>query len=98
MRDLQTLARETREFTAEDINKTWSLFISTLAVYVLCLAGTLRGPFWFRTLFSVAAGLVIVRMFIFYHDHLHGALFRHSKVGKALMWVYGVLILNPPNV
>ncbi len=98
MKDLATLARETRPFTAEDLSKTWSLFLQTVAVYCVCLASTVVGPLWFRIIGSIATGLVIVRLFIFYHDHLHGALFRGSKLGKAVMWAYGILILNPPNV
>ncbi len=98
MRDLQTLARETRPFTVEDPAKTWKYFLTTLTVWAACVGCTLKGPVWSRALFSVIAGLVIVRMFIFYHDYLHGAAFRQSKLARAILWVYGVLILNPPNV
>jgi acyl-lipid omega-6 desaturase (Delta-12 desaturase) len=98
MRDLQTLARETREFTIEDPKKTWGYFFSTIVVLVATVAGTTVGPLWLRFGFSLVTGLVIVRVFIFYHDYLHGALFRQSRLAKFLMSVYGVLILNPPNV
>ncbi len=98
MRDLQTLARETRPFTVEDRQKSWSYLLSTFAVLTLTLVGTLQGPLWLRAVFSAIMGLVIVRVFIFYHDYLHGALFRGSQPAKWILWVYGVLILNPPNV
>jgi acyl-lipid omega-6 desaturase (Delta-12 desaturase) len=98
MRDLQTLARETRPFTVEDVQRTWSLFISSALILVAGLIGTTLGPVWSRACFSVFSGLVIIRLFIFYHDYLHGAIFRGSKLAKGIMWVYGVLILNPPNV
>jgi omega-6 fatty acid desaturase (delta-12 desaturase) len=98
MRDLQTLARETRAFTMEDPRKTWGYFLSTLAILALGIIGTTTGPLAVRIAFSLFSGLVIVRLFIFYHDYLHGALFRGSKPAKYIMWWYGVLILNPPNV
>lgn len=98
MRDLQTLARETREFTVEDPRKSWGLLLSTIAIWALCTIGTFQGPVWLRLGFSITAGLVIVRIFIFYHDYLHGALFRGSKAAKNLLSAYGILILNPPNV
>ncbi len=98
MRDLQTLARETRPFTVEDVQRTWSLFITSALILVGGLVGTTVGPVWSRACFSVFSGLVIIRIFIFYHDYLHGAIFRGSKLAKGIMWVYGVLILNPPNV
>ena len=98
MRDLQTLARETREFTVEDSAKTWRLFLSTVALWAASTACTLYGPLWSRLLFSVVSGLLIVRLFIFYHDYLHVALFRTSKIARSILWWFGVLILNPPNV
>ncbi|MBY0370415.1 fatty acid desaturase [bacterium] len=98
MRDLPTLTRESRPFTAEDIRKSWTLLFSTFVIWGLMVYGTTIGPVWQRTLFSVLAGMVIVRLFIFYHDYLHGSLFRGSKAVKPILNTLGVLILNPPNV
>ncbi len=98
MRDLPTLTREAREFTVENATLTWAYFSQTVLIWALATAGTFVGPLWLRCVFSVVAGLVIVRLFIFYHDYLHGALFRNSALARYLMWAYGVLILNPPNV
>jgi omega-6 fatty acid desaturase (delta-12 desaturase) len=56
-------------------------------------------PWWpVRLIAAVVAGLVTVRGFILYHDFMHGALLRGSKVGKAIMSVYGCLVLTPPSV
>jgi omega-6 fatty acid desaturase (delta-12 desaturase) len=51
-----------------------------------------------RLLASVIEGLLIVRGFILYHDALHGALLRTSKLARAIFYTYGVLVLTPPNV
>ena len=42
--------------------------------------------------------LTIVRLFIIYHDFQHGAIFRKSKLGKALMYWVGFLTLVVPSV
>ncbi len=98
MRDLPTLTRVTREFTVENPTKSWALLLSTFVGWGISVFGTTQGPWWCRSFFSVLAGLFVIRVFIFYHDYLHGAIFRNSKAAHYIMWWYGVLILNPPNV
>ncbi|NJK89314.1 MAG: fatty acid desaturase [Myxococcales bacterium] len=88
-----------RAFAEEDPSRTWRLFAETLLVAsacVLIMTWTPLGPL--RYLGAVALGLVNVRLFIFYHDALHGALFRKSKFGKLLMKIYGLLILTPERI
>jgi len=51
-----------------------------------------------RYVAAVLLGLVNVRIFIFYHDAMHGAVFRRSSVGKWMMRIYGLLILTPERV
>lgn len=51
-----------------------------------------------RLVAAVFAGLTIVRMFIFYHDFLHGAILRKSQLGKIIMHAVGYYSLNPPSV
>lgn len=47
---------------------------------------------------SLLEALIFLRAFILYHDHLHGALLRDSKIARAIFSVQGVLMLNPPRV
>ena len=49
-------------------------------------------------MFGILAGLTIVRMFILYHDYMHGAILRGSALAKALFYVYGVVVMTPPRV
>ena len=51
-----------------------------------------------RVPFSLLGGLVLVRMFVIYHDYQHGTILRGSRVAKAIMWVYGLFALNPPSI
>jgi len=99
MRTLQQLNQASREFSVEDRRRTWQLFLSTWALMAAAIAFSAAPIHWlWRTAASVGAGLLILRMFMFYHDALHDAIFRDSPIAKAMLWVYGILILNPANV
>jgi len=99
MRSGPELIRATKPHSAEDPAKTWRLFAVTILVggFLVALAATPSlGP-W-RWPLAFLAGLTNVRVFIFYHDALHGAIFRKSWLGKKIMQVYGLLILCPARV
>lgn len=98
-REGKELLRAMKPFAKEDRLKSWWALGSTLTI----LAGLLVVAGWslpwpVRAAASVLAGLVVVRGFIIYHDFMHGALLRGSKVAEALMSLYGVLVLTPPRV
>jgi len=93
------LIRATKPHSEEDVGKTWRLFILTLLVAGVSFgiaawpgAGIGRWPA------AIVAGLTNVRLFIFFHDVMHGAIFRKSPFGKALMKLYGLIILCPARV
>ena len=43
-------------------------------------------------------GLLLVRVFIFYHDVLHRALFRDSVLGRSLIYPFSIYFVYPPWV
>lgn len=93
------LIAASKEYAVEDRGKSWALLLSTVAIHAAVIAIAALAPFWPLRLFaSVVAGLVTVRVFIFYHDHLHMALLRSSPVAKAILYVYGCFVLTPPTV
>lgn len=99
MRTLQELLKDSRPFSVEDRARSWRLLLSTLAILALTFAGAAAPIAWpLRLVSSVLTGLVLLRLFMFYHDYLHDAIFRDSLAAKAILWVYGIFILNPPNV
>src|SRR5215216_6508475 len=77
----------TKPFAREIRSKSWFHTITTLLLWMLLLAGTVILPFsWLRIASSIIAGLVIVRMFIIYHDHQH-----HSKLFSASIGSYPIV-------
>lgn len=99
MRAGPELIRATKPYSAERPGTTWRLFGTTLLVAVACLV-LAAGPFPRLVQYSAAVvlGLVNVRLFIFYHDTMHHAIFRKSPFGRLLMRVYGLMILTPDRV
>jgi omega-6 fatty acid desaturase (delta-12 desaturase) len=47
---------------------------------------------------SIAAGLLMLRMFVIYHDQQHHAILPRSRVAEVLMWIYGILTLSPSSI
>jgi omega-6 fatty acid desaturase (delta-12 desaturase) len=93
----------TRPFATEVKSRSWFALLSTLAFVfgteVVAFA-TPHGRYgWvLRATASVIAGLLIVRTFILYHDHLHGALLRNSPIARGIFFLYGMIIMTPPKV
>ncbi len=99
MRTGAELVQASNAFTQEDPAKTWRLLLTTLGAYSLAFAGAVAAPHpALQAGFSVLTGLIIIRIFIFYHDFLHGAIFRQSKAGALLMRVFGWWMLAGPSV
>ncbi len=98
-RDGRELINATKPYTKESRLLSWWYTLSTLAVLAVLLGIAAAAPWWpLRLAASVVAGLTVVRGFILYHDFMHGALLRGSKLAKWLFSVYGVLVLTPPKV
>jgi len=93
------LVRASKIYAEEDLGLTWRLFAVTVLVYVAALLVAMFAPAWpLQLVGSVVAGLTIVRLFIFYHDYYHGALFRGSRLGEWAMIAVGWGVLAPPRV
>jgi len=93
------LIRASNAFADEDLSKTWVLFGQTIVLWGLGIGITLSGGHWLvQLLGAMLAGLTIVRLFIFYHDYLHGAIFRKNLLGRLVMFAVGLYTLNPPSV
>ncbi len=88
-----------KAFAKEQPAKSWFALLSTIAVYALSITGAvLPLPLPIRIVASVFAGLVMVRLFVLYHDHQHGTILRGSRIASVFMWLYGVATLNPPSI
>jgi len=92
------LLQATRPFASESVARSWWEFGSILLLVVgtLTVAGLASG--WpLRAACSVLGALFMVRLFITYHDHMHGALLRDSRLAAVLFRVYGWFALVPAH-
>ena len=79
------LVQATRPFARESVARSWRQVISTFGLMIAALAGAGIAPWWpLRLALSVLGALVMVRVFITYHDYMHGAILRDSRIAK--MW------------
>ena len=93
------LVRATRTFSRESRAHSWWAVGSTLAIIVVLLALTAIAPWWpVQLVGSVFCALMFVRMFVIYHDYLHGAILKGSPTARVIMHVFGTLALTPPRV
>ncbi len=108
MRTEKDLVRASQEYAQEDVGRSWRLLGTTFAVFaglwaaILIAPGALASTPWIASIVgwtaSVLLGLVGVRLFIFYHDFHHGAIFRKSKLAKIPMTLVGFYTLAVPSV
>lgn len=99
MRNGKELLVASNQFAVENRLRSWWNLGNTLvplaaALFVACW------PFpWFVSLAgSVASALLIVRLFIVFHDYEHGAIFRNSLAAKLIMNTVGIFLLCPPAI
>jgi acyl-lipid omega-6 desaturase (Delta-12 desaturase) len=94
----KALMDATRPLTTESRQRSWFelVFTSTL-IASLVAVGWSAAPWPVRLLSSIIAGLTTVRLFIVYHDFMHLAVLKKSKVARAVLYAYGVLVMTPPR-
>jgi omega-6 fatty acid desaturase (delta-12 desaturase) len=99
MRSGRELIEATRPFVPESLLRGWWYLLSTTTLLLGCIALAWQPIFWpLRALFGLLAGLLCVREFILYHDYLHGALLRGSKLARVFLYPYAMFVMTPPNV
>ncbi len=99
LRTGKVLILATRDFAHESRLRSWWAVISTLAFFAVSLIATVVSP-WLLTklFFAVLAGLLMVRMFVLYHDHQHHAILDRSKLADGLMRLWGMVMLTPSSI
>jgi len=92
------LMRATAPFASEQPAKSWWYVGSTFALLIAALAGAGLAPWWpLRLALSVLGALLLVRAFITYHDYMHLAILRDSRLAWLLFRLYAALALTPPR-
>jgi omega-6 fatty acid desaturase (delta-12 desaturase) len=98
-RDEKALLQATREFVSENKLESWRHLVTGMALIAAAVYVAAVATSWpIRLGAAVLNGLLIVRMFIVYHDFMHGALLRDSALARAILAVFGVLVLAPPRI
>jgi omega-6 fatty acid desaturase (delta-12 desaturase) len=99
MTDERDIILSSRPFASETRWLSWWHLGSTLAILAALFTTILVFDWWLvRLPVSVLAGLVMVRVFICYHDFEHGTILHGSRLAKVLLHGYGLLVLNPPSI
>lgn len=95
----QKLILETLPFAKESKTRSWFYVLSSFLI--LGISQTIAFidvPSVFRIFASVLSGLIIVRLFVIYHDFLHEAILRRSKLANVIFTIFGYYILTPKSV
>ena len=98
-RSSKDLLLASKKFAIEHRGLSWWHLLSTLVIYGALFAVTcLDLPLAIRILTSVLSGLVLVRLFILYHDFEHGAILKGSRLAATILNCYGIYALNPRSI
>jgi acyl-lipid omega-6 desaturase (Delta-12 desaturase) len=89
----------TKPYASDSPARSWWYVLSTALLLVVSLAGTLWNFHWAgKIVCSVFSGLLILRLFVIYHDQQHHAILPKSRVAEGLMRVFGILTLSPSSI
>ena len=95
----KNLILATKPFAKEIRSRSWFHTISTLLLLILLLSGTLLMPvIVLKLVCSIIAGLLLIRMFIIYHDHQHHTILTKSATAEVIMTIFGMYMLSPTSI
>jgi omega-6 fatty acid desaturase (delta-12 desaturase) len=99
MRSGKELILATRPYAADFTVKSWWCVLSTAFMLVAALVGTLWNfhPIG-KVICSGLAGLLMLRLFVIYHDQQHHAILSKSRLAESLMRIFGILSLSPSSI
>jgi len=99
MRTGKELILATRPYAADFTVKSWWCVLSTAFMLAAAVAGTLWNFLVVgRVICSGLAGLLVLRLFVIYHDQQHHAILSKSRLAESLMRVFGILSLSPSSI
>ena len=99
MRTGSELIIATKRYAEDFTAKSWWCIFSTALLILIALAGTI----WNINLIgkgvcSILGGLLVLRLFVIYHDQQHHAILPKSRLAEILMRVFGILALSPSSI
>jgi acyl-lipid omega-6 desaturase (Delta-12 desaturase) len=95
----QELIHATKQYAVDDPRVSWWCILSTSAL----LLGAMAGSLWnfhlaARIGCSFFAGLLLLRLFVIYHDQQHHAILPRSRLAEAYMRIFGIYALSASSV
>jgi len=99
MREGKELILATKDFANDFKSTSWWCILSTMFLLVIALSGTIWNiNLAAKFLSSLLAGLLMVRLFVIYHDHQHKAILLDSPFAAVLMKTYGLIAITPSSI
>jgi len=93
------LIQATRPYAADYTLKSWWVVLSTAFLLTAAVVGTLWNfHLAGKIVCSVLAGLLLLRLFVIYHDQQHHAILSKSKLAELFMRGFGMLSLSPSSI
>jgi len=91
--------RELKRFAQEDRSLTWRLLGGSCTAAAICaVVVVVAHRWWVVVAAAIAFGLVRIRLAMFFHDYMHKAIFKGSRLGGLIMHVIGVWTLTSPSL
>ncbi|MCB1228063.1 MAG: fatty acid desaturase [Verrucomicrobiales bacterium] len=97
-RSIQEWKAIVAEFSTPSLPKAIWQLVDTLVPYVLLWAAmiwSLKGPYWVTLGLAALAGLLLVRVFIIFHDCGHGSFFKSKRANNVVGFLTGMLTFTP---
>jgi omega-6 fatty acid desaturase (delta-12 desaturase) len=99
MTQFQSLHARTKVYARDYSWKSWWCLFSTVFFFATAIAGTFPIlPTPLRIVSSGLSGLLLVRLFVIYHDQQHRAILPKSRLAAILMRFLGICIICPNAV
>lgn len=99
IKPVQTLHARTKPYARDSYWKSWWCILSTTLLLGVAAVGTLPlMPLLLRTASSILTGLLILRLFVIYHDQQHHAILPKSRLAAIFMRLLGICFLCPSAV
>ncbi|MFT7561630.1 MAG: omega-6 fatty acid desaturase (delta-12 desaturase) [Flavobacteriales bacterium] len=98
--------QKTKVYAEEDRLQSWMHVAVAFALVGLCgslivitqkLTFNAYQSIALSSMLSIILGLLVVRLFILFHDFHHQAILAKSTIARLIFWLYGMLTLTPPN-
>lgn len=90
---------DSRAFAIEHWLRSWfEIVVTLIALAVDLYVGLSTQSLIVRFCAGFVLGLLHVRVFALYHDHMHSTILKNSKLAAAILRGYGMYLLTPPSV